>query len=35
MPNHTLLDAPDHVDEPKKVQEYWGIVAGSPPLINR
>lgn len=27
MPKHTLLSEPDHVDEPQKVQEYWGIVS--------
>ena len=27
MPKHVLLSAPDHVDEPQKVQEYWSIVS--------
>ena len=27
MSKHTLLSEPDRVDEPQKVQEYWGIVS--------
>ena len=27
MSNHTLLCEPDHVDEPQKVQDYWGLVS--------
>ena len=27
MPKHTLLSAPDHVDEPQQVQEYRGLVS--------
>ena len=27
MPKPTLLSEPDHVDEPQKVQEYWGLVS--------
>ena len=26
MPKHTLLGEPDHVDEPRQVQDYWGLV---------
>ena len=27
MPKHTLLSAPDHVDEPQQIQEYRGLVS--------
>jgi uncharacterized protein (DUF2267 family) len=27
MPKPMLLSEPDHVDEPQKVQEYWGLVS--------
>ena len=27
MPKHTLLNEPDHVDEPQQVQEYRGMVS--------
>jgi hypothetical protein len=27
MPRHTLLGEPDHVDEPRQVQDYWGLVS--------
>ncbi len=27
MSKHTLLNDPDHVDEPQQVQDYWGLVS--------
>ncbi len=35
MPKHTLLNEPDHVDEPQQIQEYRGLVSRWPPRSTR